>query len=429
MKSSEQNNEIDLLDYLNVVIKRRRMILRNSFYAALAMAVISLVLPKTYTATTTLLPPEDSSKSGLQSLLANSPVSFFDLGGLGTSSADLFVEILKSRSVAEGVLQTKYAYKDTLQNLYEIWRMSSRDQAVKKLRGKTTVILNEQGIIQIAVELHHPELAAQVANAYVVELDRVNREKSVSKAKNSRAYIEAQLNVTEANLKKAATELAAYQSQFKALDLQEQTKVAIEKAGELKGTIIAKEVELQLALQIMKPDNPAVVRLQTELNELRKQFEHLQFGPPADLRAGNSVAFEDKKDYFIPFSEVPEVGVRLAELLREVKVQETVWQLLNQQYYSAKIQEARDTPTVQVLDEAKPPERRTKPKRALLALVAGFLTFMFSVFWAFVLEYGERVRERQEEYQKLSRITGEIRADYEKVKDRIVRYTRRFSRH
>ncbi len=416
MKSSEQNNEIDLLDYLNVIIKRRRMILRNAFYAALAMALISLVLPKTYTATTTLLPPEDSSKSGLQSLLANSPVSFLDLGGLGTSSADLFVEILKSRSVAEGVLQTKYAYRDTLQNLYEIWGMSSRDQAVKKLRGKTTVILNEQGIIQIAVELHHPELAAQVANAYVAELDRVNREKSVSKAKNSRAYIEEQLQITEANLKKAATELAQYQSQFKALDLQEQTKVAIEKAGELKGTIIAKEVELQLALQIMKPNNPAVVRLQTELNELRKQFEHLQFG--------NSVAFEDKKDYFIPFSDVPEVGVRLAELLREVKVQETVWQLLNQQYYSAKIQEARDTPTVQVLDEAKPPERRTKPKRALLVLVAGFLTFMFSVFWAFVLEYGERVRARQEEYQKLNHIAGEIRADYYKLKDTLRRFFR-----
>lgn len=424
MKSSEQNNEIDLLDYLNVIIKRRRMILRNSFYAALAMAVISLLLPKTYTSTTTLLPPEDSGPSGLQSLLANSPVSFLDLGGLGASSADLFVEILKSRSVAEGVLETKYAYKDTLQNLYQIWGINSREQAIKKLRSKTTVILNEQGIIQIAVELHHPELAARVANAYVAELDRVNREKSVSKAKNSRTYIEEQLNLTQANLKKAATELAEYQSQFKALDLQEQTKVAIEKAGELKGTIIAKEVELQLALQIMKPDNPAVVRLQTELNELRKQFEHLQFGPPAG-RAGNSVAFEDKKDYFIPFSEVPEVGVRLAELLREVKVQETVWQLLNQQYYSAKIQEARDTPTVQVLDEAKPPERRTKPKRSLLVLVAGFLTFMFSVFWAFVLEYGERVRERQEEYQKLSHIAGEIRADYQKVKETVGRFFRR----
>lgn len=420
-KKDASANEIDLLDYLNVIVKRRRMILRNAFYAAVAMAVISLILPKTYTASTTLLPPEDSGNTGLQSLLANSPVSFLDLGGLSTSSAELFVEILKSRSVAEGVLARKYAYEDSLQTLYEIWEMESRDEAVKKLRNKTTVILNEQGIIQISVELNEPELAAQVANAYASELDRVNREKSVSKAKNSRSYIEEQLQVNEANLKKAAQELAGYQSKFKALDLQEQTKVVIEKAGEIKGTIIAKEVELQLALQIMRPDNPAVVRLQTELNELRKQFEHLQFG--------NSVAFEDQKDYFIPFSDVPEVGIRLAELLREVKVQETVWQLLNQQYYSAKIQEARDTPTVQILDEAQPPERRTKPKRALLVLAAGFLSFMFSVFWAFVLEYGERIREREDEFRKLRHITAEIQADYHKIKEWMGRYTRRFSRH
>jgi uncharacterized protein involved in exopolysaccharide biosynthesis len=426
MKSSESNkdaagNEINLLDYLSVIVKRRRMILRNAFYAAVLMAIVSLFLPKTYTATTTLLPPDDSNDSGLKSLIANSPVSFLDLGGLGGNSSELFVEILKSRSVAEGVVASKFKYEDKEQSLYEIWKMKSRDQALKKLKQKTTVMLNEQGIIQIAVELHDADLAAQVANAYAAELDSVNQKKSVSKAKNSRLYIEEQLQNTEANLRKASHELAKYQSQFKALDLQEQTKVAIEKAGEIKGTIIAKEVELQLALQIMKPDNPAVRRLQTELNELRKQFEHLQFG--------NSVAFEEQRDYFIPFTDVPEVGVRLAELIREVKVQETVWQLLNQQYYSTKIQEARDTPTVQVLDEARPPEQRTQPKRTMLVLVAGFLTLMFSVFWAFVLEYGERVKAREEDFSKLNSIATEIRSDYDKVRDRVHGFLGRLKRN
>ena len=419
-KKETPDNEVDLLDYVSVIVKRRRMILRNALYAAVAMALISLILPKTYTAITTLLPPEEANGSGLQSLLANSPVSFLDLGGLGTTSSELFVEILKSRSVVEGVLARKYRYDDKEENLFEIWDMTSRDKAVKKLREKTTIILNEQGIIEISVELQDAELAAQVANAYALELDRVNTEKSVSKAKNSRLYVEEQLKITEQNLQKAAKELAAYQSQFKALDLQEQTKVAIEKAGEIKGTIIAKEVELQLALQIMKADNPAALRLQAEVNELRKQFEHLQFG--------NSVALEDQKDYFIPFSDVPEVGVRLAELIREAKVQETVWQLLNQQYYSAKIQEARDTPTVQVLDEAKPPERRTKPQRALLVLVASFLTMMFSVFWAFILEYGERVKQREEEFRKVSHITGEIQADLKIIKNTFGRFVDKFRR-
>ncbi|MCH8981405.1 hypothetical protein IH922_05240 [candidate division KSB1 bacterium] len=266
-------------------------------------------------------------------------------------------------------------------------------------------------MINISVEVHDAELSAQVANAFVEALDEVNREKSFSRAKNSRIYIEEQLKQTEVDLKKAATALADFQSQFKAVDLQAQTRVSIEKAGEIKGTIMAKEVELKVALQTLKRDNPIINRLQTELDELKIQFEHLQFG--------NSIPFEEQKDYFIPFADVPEVGSRLAEFLRDVKVQETVWQLLNQQFYSAKIQEARDTPTIQVLDAAVSPERRTRPKRKLLVVVTSFLTFVFSVFWAFCLEYVERNKENKD-FQKMSGMVEELKADYNKVKKSIL---------
>ncbi len=152
------------------------------------------------------------------------------------------------------------------------------------------------------------------------------------------------------------------------------------------------------------------------MDELKIQFEHLQFG--------NSVPFEEQKDYFIPFADVPEVGSRLAEFLRDVKVQETVWQLLNQQFYSAKIQEARDTPTVQVLDAAVQPERRTRPKRKLLVVVTSFLTFVFSVFWAFCLEYVERNKEKQD-FQKMSGMVEELKADYNKLKKIILNFLKR----
>jgi len=142
------------------------------------------------------------------------------------------------------------------------------------------------------------------------------------------------------------------------------------------------------------------------------------------LQFGNSIPFEEQKDYFIPFADVPEVGSRLAEFLRDVKVQETVWQLLNQQFYSAKIQEARDTPTVQVLDAAVQPERRTRPKRKLLIVVTSFLTFVFSVFWAFCLEYVERNKEK-EDFQKMSGMVAELKADYNKLKKIILNLLKR----
>jgi len=413
-------DEINLLDYLQVIVKRRKMIARNVLYAALAMAVISFVLPSTYTAKTTLLPPDDGQPQGLRGLLANAPISFLNLPGMPSSSSEIFVEILKSRSVGYGVLKHTYTYDGKEQDLYTIWDEDSPEEAFKKLQNSTTISANEQGVVAVAVEVRDPELAAQIANTYVRELDRINQEKSFSKAKNSRRYIEEQLKLTEANLKRASQELAAFQSKFKAVDLEEQTKVAIEKAGEIKGTVMAREVELQVALQTMKKNNPVILRLQKELDELRKQLEHLQFG--------NSVSLEDQKDYFIPFADVPEVGLKYAELLREVKVQETVWQLLNQQYYSAKIEEARDTPTVQVLDEAIPPELRTSPKRKLLILVSAFLALMFSVFGAFVMEYTEKVKQDGEENEKLTHIASELSADVASAKNRLQSLVRWFRR-
>ncbi len=408
---NKDSDEINLLDYVAVLVRRRRMILRNTLLVAFATALISFFLPMTYTATTTLLPPDDAEPSGLRGLLANSPASFLDLPGLNASSSEIFVEILKSRTVANGVIERKYDFRDASLDLFQIWDVDSKSEASELLQERTSFSANEQGVVQISVEMRDPDLAAQVAQAFVAELDRVNQEKSLSRAKSSRRYIEEQLALTAANLKTASEALAKFQAKFKAVDLEEQTRVAIEKAGEIKGAIMAKEVQLAVTQQTLKADNPRILHLQKELEELRKQFEHLQFG--------NSIPFEEQRDYFIPFADVPEVGLKFADLFREVKVQETVWQLLNQQYYSAKIQEARDTPTVQVLDVATPPERRTRPKRTLLVAVASILTLFLCIFFAFGQEYAENFRNNKAEFERVQSFKTEIRRDYDEVRRKL----------
>ena len=411
-------DEIDLLDYLAVIVKRRRMILRNTLAVGVLTLLVTLVLPKTYTASTTLLPPDDSGSTGLKGLLANSPASLLDLPGTGSTSSEIFVEILHSRTVGEGVLKTKYPFKGAERDLYEIWDVQSKEDALKRLRKNSQFSSNEQGVIKISVELRDPDLVARVARQFVAELDGVNQEKSLSKAKSSRLYIEEQLTATEQHLKKASEKLAAFQTEYKAVDLEEQTKVAIEHAGEIRGTIMAREVELEVAKQTMKPDNPVILRLQKEIDALRNQLGHLQFG--------NSVPFEQKKDYFIPFSDVPEVGLEFADLYRQVKVQETVWQLLNQQYYSAKIQEAKDTPTVQVLDEAVPPERKTRPRRTLWTLLMASFSMIVSVFAAFVMEYAEKVKKNQDEFRKVGELNEALKGDYREFKNQINKQIERF---
>ncbi|MDZ7377887.1 MAG: hypothetical protein ONB06_00950, partial [candidate division KSB1 bacterium] len=177
------------------------------------------------------------------------------------------------------------------------------------------------------------------------------------------------------------------------------------------GRIIAKQVELGTLRLTMRPDNPQVILAQRELEEMQARYNALQFGE--DSSSGGN------KEFYIPIAELPEVARQLAELIREVKVQETVWELLNQQYYQAKIQEARDTPTVQQLDRAVPPERASKPRRMVLVVIAGVLTGVLSALWVLVVplvSLAPMDRERLQgmgkelagDWQRLRRNVGEI---------------------
>jgi uncharacterized protein involved in exopolysaccharide biosynthesis len=409
--------EIDLLDYVSVLVRRRRMILRNVVVASVIAAAVSLLLPQYFEAVTTLLPPDNSDQSLLRTMVPDGVLPFLGMAGGVTNGSLLFVEILRSRTVGEGVLQATYDYRGERKTLLQIWEAPSLGKALRRLYDRTRISANDQGIVSIAVELRDRSLAAQVANQFAAELDRVNREKSVSRAKSSRIYIEEQLRLTEAELQKAQQALADFQRQNKAVSLAAQTEAMIERAAEIKGTIMALEVERNVLLKTHKPTSPRVLQTETRLDQLRKQYLQLQFG--------NGVQPEGEEDYFIPFADLPELGRRLADLTREVKVQEKVWELLTQQYHQARIQEARDTPTVQVLDVAVPPEQRSRPKRKVMVLVAALATFAFSIVWAFVGEYQQRVREHTESRQKWQAIAAQLRDDLDEL--RRIR-TRIFSR-
>ena len=418
IKNENTDQEIDLLDYLSVLMKHRKTIVRNVVVVALLIAIVSFILPRSYTAIATILPPEESNSSGILAALSNSPLSSLILKEAGTTS-ELFVEMIKSRSVFDGVLQREFLYQKNKKNaqpktLRQILNTKSLELGRKKLATKVSVKASPEGIVSVAVELGDPHLAADVANALIKELDKINNEKNSSRAKNTRIYIEEQLKLTEEKLKKASEELVKFQEKYKAISLEDQTKTAIEKAGELKGLIMGKNVELGVALQTMKPNNVYIIQLKKEIEELEKQYNYLQYG--------NSLELKDQKEFYVPFADVPGVGIELANLMREVKVQETVWQLLNQQYFQAKIQEARDTPTIQVLDEAVPPEMRTKPKRKLLILIGSFLTLIFSIFWAFTSEYVYRLKNDSTSYHKTTVMAEDIKNDWQKINHYLNRF-------
>jgi len=396
-----KEREANLWDYLMVLAKWRRMIGFNFIGVCLLVVLISLFLPKWYTASTSILPPEGESggltlPSGLATLASLS--GGLSLPGAATPS-DVFAAILKSRSVAERVIEKN--------GLLKVYRTKDLQEAMQTLHSHTNIDVSPEGIIRIKVTEKDPKLAARVANSLVKALDGVNREKSTSRAKSARIFIEERLDSTRAELHRAEERLKEFQEKHQAISLSDQTKAAIEKAADLRAEKVLLEIQLGVLRQSMGNNHPQVQRLRTQIGEYTRQLRRMEFGGKGE-------------EFTLPFSQVPFLSLELARLTRNLKVEEEIFELLTQQYEQAKIQEKRDTPTVQVLDEAIPPTQKSKPKRSVLVGLAGLLSLFVGVFLAFGLEYMEKVGS-SEDSQKISRISSLLREDYLQLRDKLTR--------
>jgi uncharacterized protein involved in exopolysaccharide biosynthesis len=417
---SETHKEIHVLDSLDVLLRHRWMIVRNVLITVGIVILVTLFLPKQYTAVATLMPPQERENPLMQRMLSDMPVPGFSVKG-STSTNDLLTEMLKSRSVQERVLRRSFVADGDSVQLYRLLGAFSVERGLLRLGERVRFPLSEQGILSVTVEWPDSQLAADIANAFVEELDTVNQQKSVSRAKNSRVYLESQLEETEDKLRQATKRLAAFQQKHKTVSLEDQTKASIDQAGELKGQILAREIQLGVLRQTMKPENPLVVQARRKLEQLRKRYREMQYG--------EQIAAGDTGDVFLAITDVPAIGVQLAVLMREVSVQETVWTLLNQQYYQAKIEEARNTPTVQVLDPAMPPLVPTSPDKKMLVTIFALLSLVLSVLWAFGLEYRSRLDERPGEKARWNRIASYFSNDMRIMRDRLASLKQRFFRH
>jgi capsule polysaccharide export protein KpsE/RkpR len=203
--------------------------------------------------------------------------------------------------------------------------------------------------------------AALISNSYVEALDKINREKISFKAKRAREYIENQLLLTKAQLDSAEHRLMEFQKTNKAISLPDQLKSAIEGSADIKSEIIKTEIEIGLLEPNLKDDNKTLVALRKKLSELKQEYDKFEIGT---------------EDYLIAFESVPELGMELAQLLREVKIQSEVYLLLQQQYYREKIQENRDLPTIEILDEAIPPLKVSSPRIIYSSVVSAVFIFL-----------------------------------------------------
>jgi uncharacterized protein involved in exopolysaccharide biosynthesis len=371
------SEEAQIGDYIRFFRRHLRFILTLSVSACILMGMVSLLLPKYYESTATLLPQiEGKDGGGLGALLAaGGAAASQSMGivvpGLPTSSTDIFIAILKSRVMADDVIRQF--------NLLSLYKAKNMQDARDALEAATKITLNKEKVIKITVEAKEPQLAADMANFYASNLDRLNRTLNVTKAGENRKFLERHMAETQVSLQKAEESLRDFQTKNRTVAVEIQAKAMIEAVATLQGQIAAQEVQLQVMGTYLSPDNPEFARVRSGIEELKRQVRLLELGK----NEKTGIAPERQQH---GMTHVPALALEYGRLMREMKVQETVFTLLTGQYEQAKMAEARDNPTVQVLDPGVPADRKSRPRVLLNSLVAGMAAFVFGTIFSFIRE-------------------------------------------
>lgn len=370
-----EKTKITSIEALSILVKWRKFIIINFFLFSLTAAIISLILPKWYTSTCTLLPPQEQSMGGLDlmSLIGDMSFNLPNLPGMSGPS-DVYVAILRSRNVQQAVVKEN--------NLQEIYKKKTMQETLKTLSSHTQIDKSEENIIIIKTTARNRKLAAKMARSYVNNLDRVNNTTRITSARYTREFIEKRLQTANSDLEAAAKALRDFQKKNKVVSIEEQTKAEISTAAQLEAEVALAEVSYNIAKKTMSSNHPDLEKLHLKLLELKKQVQKIETGTNLD-----------SSRYVVPFEKLPDLGLQYAFLLRDVEVQKAIYKLLVQQLEQAKIQEARDTPTIQILDAPVEPELKSKPKRAIIVIVAAIFSVFVSFFIIFVFEYINRLQK------------------------------------
>ncbi len=359
---------------LQLLLDNRRHLYRVAARAIVISAIVAFLLPLNYESSVSLMPPESLGGGGsmLAALAAKASPGLAALAGnmFGINeNGALFVGLVRSRTVQDHIVDRF--------NLQKVYWSRYKEDARKRLNKNTEAEEDRKsGVISITVTDESPQRAHDIAQAYLEELDRLVSEVSVSSARRERMFIEQRLTVVKGDLEDAEKQFSVFASKNTTLDIKEQSKAMVDAAALLQGQMIAAESEMHGLEQIYSSNNVRVRALKARVDELKTQLQKLG-GTDASLLPG-----APQGDEFYPsIRKLPLLGVEWADLYRRTKIQETVYELLSQQYELARIQEAKEIPTVNVIDAANLPQRKSSPHRLLIILVVTAIAVGCAFAW------------------------------------------------
>ena len=391
---SNRSSGTDFLEILLVLAREKKLILQVTMGATILAAIMVFIIPKSYTATATILPPQQNQSvlSAMMGQLAGT--QSLDLRDLGLKNpSDVFVAMLKSRTV-EDALVNRF-------DLRKVYGVKSYQDARKKLEKRSEIDPEKEGLISIEVTDRDPRRAADIANAWVEELRALNQNLALTEAAQRRAFFEQKLVAERNALSQAELALQQIEQQTGIIQPDAQTRALIGEVAEVRAQIAAKEVQLQSMGSYATPNNPDVKRVETELAKLRAQF--------ASLSRTQATAAPSEGNLQVPTGRVAGAGLEYLQAARELKYHESLYDFLSRQLEAARIDEAKSAVVVQVVDKAVEPEKKSSPRRLLIIAVTALLSFLVVALGTLVREGLQRRRQDPAEAARLDQLDKYLR--------------------
>ena len=357
----------------------RRLLARVTAISLVVSLVTAFIIPKEYKATASIMPP-DQQNSGAAMLAALA--SRGGLGGLGSlasgllgghTTTALFVSLLESGTV-RGHLIDRF-------DLQRVYHSRYRFTTAKRLARQTKITDDKKsGVITIEVKDTDPVRARDLAQAYLDELNKLVTKTSTSTAHQERIFIEHRLQTVQNDLERAQLELSEFSSKNSTIDIKEQTRAMVDAGARIQGEMLVAQSGLQSLRQIYGEGNVRVKETEARIAALQRDLVQMTgssapLRPPTSDAGGASSDSDNRGELYPPLRQLPRLAVPYADLYRRVKVQETVFELLTQQYEMARVEEAKDVPVVNVIDSPGVPEKKSFPPRLIVTLLLTFLSF------------------------------------------------------
>lgn len=349
-----------------VILMNWRIITKFTVFSAVISIATVMCLKKKYTSTSLILPPQQQDIGIMGMMLGGGTGGVAaNLLGIGTP-ADQYASFLESNRISDAIID-KFKLMSVYNSDYRVDMYKKLNKVVEIKAGK------KDGIISITVEDDVPKRAADIANAYVKELSILTAELNMTGGSQNKQFLEKRLTQARADLSKTEDEIKNFQLKNKSIDVTEQAKASIASIAEIRSQLILQEIQLASLTRRFTDNSQEVKDVRTAINRLKAQIYQLE-----GTGKGGAIP---------TVGAMPDLGQEYVRLMREYKIQETLVELLTKQYELAKLTESKDISNIQIIQEAKPADKKHKPKRILIVISTTMLSMVLIIIYLLLKDF------------------------------------------